>query len=183
MFALSRHARAASSALVGIALASTLILSACSSSGSSESGDASSAAVESAIVVEDPVVRATDDMSPVSKESGKLMTGSFMALTNNGSSEVALVGGSSPKAGYVEIHEVIDGEMVPMSGGLTLPAGERVKLKMGGYHVMLMDLEGPLAAGEEVPITLEFSDGSTTDIVASSRAIAMDDEQYGPDSE
>ena len=37
---------------------------------------------------------------------------------------------------------------------LELPAGKAVELKPGGYHVMLMDLKKPLAAGETVPISL-----------------------------
>jgi copper(I)-binding protein len=122
-------------------------------------------------------------MSPVSEKSGKLMTGSFMTIANTGAEDVTLTGGTSPLAGFIEIHEVVDGAMQPLSGGLVIPAGGSVKLKMGGYHVMLMDLEEPLASGTEVPITLDFSNGEQIDIVAPSREIAMDDEQYGPDSQ
>ena len=37
---------------------------------------------------------------------------------------------------------------------IAVPAGESVELKPGGYHVMLMDLRKPIAAGDKVPITL-----------------------------
>lgn len=173
---------------VGVALvaaSAALVLSGCSS-GSTSDGAASSASAEqvaSVIAITDPVTRSTDDMSPVSEKSGKLMTGSFMTIANTGAEDVTLTGGTSPLAGFIEIHEVVDGAMQPLSGGLVIPAGGSVKLKMGGYHVMLMDLEEPLASGTEVPITLDFSNGEQIDIVAPSREIAMDDEQYGPDSQ
>lgn len=38
--------------------------------------------------------------------------------------------------------------------GLALPAGKPVKLEPGGYHVMLMQLKGPLNAGDSVPLEL-----------------------------
>ncbi len=172
---------------VAITAASVMALTGCSSSSSSSTDAGASAAasaeqVASVITVTDPVTRSTDDMSPVSESSGKLMTGSFMTIANTGADDVTLTGGSSSLAGSIEIHEVVDGMMQPMAGGLVVPAGGSVKLKMGGYHVMLMDLEAPLASGTDVPITLEFSNGEKVDIVAPSREIAMDDEQYGPDS-
>lgn len=179
--------RSLSIAGMAIVAASVMVLTGCASSGSSTADAGASAAVStvrvaSVISVTEPVTRSTDDMSPVSEKSGKLMTGSFMTVSNSGAEDVTLVGGTSAMAGAIEIHEVVDGMMQPMSGGLVVPAGGSVKLKMGGYHVMLMDLEGPLAPGTDVPITLEFSNGETVDIVAPAREIAMDDEQYGPDS-
>ena len=172
---------------VAIATASVVVLTGCSSSSSTSADAGASAAasaeqVASVIAVTDPVARSTDDMSPVSEESGKLMTGAFMTVANSGAEDVTLTGGTSPVAGKIEIHEVVDGKMQPLGGGLVIPAGGSVKLKMGGYHVMLMDLEGPLASGTEVPVTLEFSNGEKVEIIAPSREIAMDDEQYGPDS-
>ncbi len=171
---------------VAAIVASVLVLTGCSSSSTGAASEASASAaasqVASAITVTDPVTRSTDDMSPVSETSGKLMTGSFMTIANGGAEDVTLVGGTSPVAGKIEIHEVVDDKMQPLPGGLVIPAGGSVKLKMGGYHVMLMDLESPLASGEDVPITLEFDNGDKVEITAPSREIAMDDEQYGPDS-
>ena len=132
-----------------------------------------------AIALSEPVVRAVDPMSPVNAETGKAMTGSFMTLTNSSDEDVTLVGGSSSVAGIIEIHEVIDGSMVPMSDGLVIPANGDVKLRMGGYHVMLMELNSELKAGDEVAVTLKFSDGSTADYTAPVKTIAMDDEVYG----
>ncbi len=71
----------------------------------------------------------------------------------------ALVGAESPVAGVVEIHEMrMEGNTMRMRpiSKLELPAGPAVELKPGGYHIMLMNLKGPLKKGESVPIRLKF---------------------------
>ena len=93
--------------------------------------------------------------------------------------DVTLVGGSSPVAGIVEIHEVIGGVMQNASDGLVIPANGTVELRMGGWHVMLMELNQALNAGDEVDMTLEFSNGETLTFKAPVKTIAMDDEKYG----
>lgn len=145
-------------------------LSSCGSDGSAK---------EASIVIENPVVRSIDSASYKNEKTGKFMTGSFMTITNNGEKDVTLVGGASPIAGIVEIHEVIDGMMQPMADGLLIPAGKSVKLRMGGYHVMLLELDHEIKAGEEAEVTLRFSDGSEQTITAPVKDIAMDDEVYG----
>jgi copper(I)-binding protein len=159
------------------AVAAIFALVSLSACGSSE--DASQESKVAAIVIENPVIRAVDSMSFKNEETGKYMTGSFMTITNNGDADVSLTGGSSPVAGIVEIHEVLEGVMTPVTGGLVIPAGESVKLRMGGYHVMLMELSAELNAGDESEMTLRFSDGSEQTVTAPIREIAMDDEIYG----
>jgi copper(I)-binding protein len=150
------------------ALASVVALSACSKTEEA-----------SALSISGPVVRAVDSMSPVNETTGKSMTGSFMTITNSSDKDITLVGGSSPVAGIIEIHEVIDGEMVAMPNGLVIPANGSVELRMGGYHVMLLELDHALTAGEEVDVTLEFSNGEKLSYTAPVKEIAMDDEKYG----
>lgn len=159
------------------AVAAILALGSLSACGSSE--DASQESKVASILIESPVVRSVDSASYKNEETGKYMTGSFMTITNNADQDVTLVGGASPIAGIVEIHEVIDGMMQPMPGGLLIPAGESVKLRMGGYHVMLLELDHEIKAGEETEVTLRFSDGSEQTITAPVKDIAMDDEVYG----
>lgn len=132
-----------------------------------------------AITISDPVVRAVDEMSPANKATGKFMTGSFMTISNSSDKEITLTGGSSEAAGIIEIHEVIDGAMTPMANGLVIPAKGEVKLRMGGYHVMLMELSSKLVPGDEVTVSLEFSNGDTVEYTAPVKTIAMDDEVYG----
>lgn len=86
-------------------------------------------------------------------------TGAFMKLTAQTGSR--LMQASSPVAGMVEIHEMaIDNNVMKMRQipGLELPAGKTVKLKPGGYHVLLMDLKQQMKDGESVPIALIFGD-------------------------
>ncbi len=115
------------------------------------------AAASAQTAVKDPWVRGT-----VAQQKA---TGMFAQLTSAGGGK--LVSASSPVAGVVEIHEMaMEGNVMKMRAipGLDLPAGKAVDLKPGGYHVMLMDLKGPLKEGETVPITLTFvgKDGKRT---------------------
>ncbi len=154
------------------ALAATLLATGLAGCGSEE-------AAGPAITITEPVVRAIDDMSPANEATGKFMTGSFMTIANSSDADITLIGGSSAVAGMIEIHEVIDGVMTAMSGGLVIPAGGEVKLRMGGYHVMLMELADKLAAGDEVTVTLDFDNGDKVEYTAPVKEIAMDDEVYG----
>jgi copper(I)-binding protein len=68
------------------------------------------------------------------------------------------------KAAVAEVHEMkMEGDVMKMRAmpALALPAGKAVELKPGGYHIMLMDLKQPAAAGSTVPLTLvlEGKDG------------------------
>jgi len=88
---------------------------------------------------------------------GQTAGGAFMTLTAKEGAR--LVGASSPAAGVVEVHEMaMDGNVMKMRAipSLDLPAGRTVTLKPGGYHVMLLDLKRPLAAGEKIPLELRF---------------------------
>jgi hypothetical protein len=93
-------------------------------------------------------------------------TGAFLRITSAAGGK--LVAASSPVAGVVEIHEMaMDGNVMKMRAvtALDLPAGKAVELKPGGYHVMLMDLKKPLAAGDEVPLTLVVESGGKRESV------------------
>jgi len=103
-------------------------------------------------------------------------TGAFMQLTAQADTRVVQV--SSPMAGVAEIHEMaMDKDVMKMRAvtALPLPAGKVVELKPGSYHVMLMDLKGPVKAGDVVPVTLvlESKDGlrSTLEVKATARPL------------
>ncbi len=88
---------------------------------------------------------------------GQSATGAFMELSAK--SDVRLVAASSPVAKVTEVHNMRmeNGvmRMFPVAG-IDIPAGKSVKLASGGYHVMLMQLDKPLAPGDRVPLLLTF---------------------------
>lgn len=101
------------------------------------------------VTVSDPWVRAT--------VASQKASGAFMTLT--APRDTRLVAASSPVAGVVEIHEMAMRDNVMRMraiDALALPAGKAVKLEPGGYHVMLMQLKGPLNAGDTVALELVF---------------------------
>jgi copper(I)-binding protein len=86
--------------------------------------------------------------------------GAFLVVDNRGRVEDRLVSATSPVADKVELHtHIMDGtvmRMRPVEGGIVLPAGQKVELKPGGMHVMLMGLKRQLKEGETFPLTLRF---------------------------
>lgn len=112
------------------------------------------------ITIGHPWTRATPPMAKVG--------GGYLELTNEGSTADRLLGGSSPIAGRVEIHnmEMTDGimKMRPVPDGVEIPAGDTVKLAPGGYHFMLLDLKQPIVEGEMIPVTLNFERAGSVDV-------------------
>ena len=109
--------------------------------------------------------------------------GAYMMIMNTGSAEDRLVGGTSPVAERVEIHEMsVENDIMRMreiEGGLAIPAGASVELKPGGYHVMLMGLKETLEEGQEIPLTLEFKEAGTVDVVLETKAIGAAGHDHG----
>ncbi|MBV8619043.1 MAG: copper chaperone PCu(A)C [Curvibacter sp.] len=90
---------------------------------------------------------------------GQKATGAFMTLTSP--QGATLVGASTPQAAVAELHEMkMEGEVMKMHAvpSLELPAGKPVELKPGGFHLMLMDLKGPLPKDSTLPLTLLLRD-------------------------
>jgi periplasmic copper chaperone A len=99
---------------------------------------------------------------------GATAGGAYLSIENGGSAPDTLLAARSPAAGMVEIHEMsMDGNVMRMRalpGGITIPAGGKVALAPGGYHIMLMDLKQPLAAGKSIPLTLVFAKAGSIDV-------------------
>jgi copper(I)-binding protein len=88
---------------------------------------------------------------------GQKGTGAFMNLT--AAQGLRLVGVSSPVAGVAEVHEMkMEGEVMRMRAVpfLELPAGKKVELRPGSYHLMLMDLKQALVKDTRIPLTLSL---------------------------
>jgi periplasmic copper chaperone A len=122
----------------------------------------------------------------------------YMVVENTGSTADAIVGASSTIAKATEVHETYDASsMAPsestgmggmespaasaaMGGGsmmgmrkidrLDIPAGGKVELKPGGYHVMLIELTKELKVGDKIEITLKFEKAGDVKVTAEVRA-------------
>jgi copper(I)-binding protein len=58
-----------------------------------------------------------------------------------------------------------------------------VTLKPGGYHVMFWDLIKPIAVGDDVVVTINFSNGTSLEVTAVAREIANANETYDPNAD
>ncbi|ABE40094.1 protein of unknown function DUF461 [Rhodopseudomonas palustris BisB5] len=91
---------------------------------------------------------------------GAKVAGGFLTIDNKGAAADRLVSATADVAGKVEVHEMsMDNGVMKMrllDKGLSIEPGKTVKLAPGGYHIMLLDLKGPLKEGEKVPVTLQF---------------------------
>lgn len=150
------------------------VVSACGSETTPDAAQA--AALESTVVVEDAWVRATAGTEDPS------MTGAFMTLENQGEDAVTLAAASSPVAKMTELHEmaVVDGKTVmrEVEGGLVIEPGTGRALMPGGNHVMLMGVSGELAPGDEVELTLDFSDGTTQELTLPVKEFTEEEPHY-----
>jgi len=93
----------------------------------------------------------------------------YLTIENAGEVDDALVEVRSDVAEKVEIHDMTMEEMVMRMrklDRLALPAGESVRLAPGGLHIMLIRLQGPLAEGETVPLTLVFEKAGAVEVSA-----------------
>jgi hypothetical protein len=78
-----------------------------------------------------------------------------------------LLGAATERAAAVELHTVVDdGGMARMRPieFLDLPAGSRTQLAPQGTHLMLIDLQSPLVAGDEFTLTLVFASAGELEI-------------------
>ncbi|RNJ41693.1 hypothetical protein B5V01_28040 [Mesorhizobium erdmanii] len=100
--------------------------------------------------------------------AGAKVAGGYFTITNNGSAPDRLLSISSDISDKAELHEmgVKDGVMTmrPVVGGLEIPAGGKVVLGPGSYHVMFMDLKQPPKQGEMFAATLTFEKAGTVTI-------------------
>ncbi|QSP96513.1 copper chaperone PCu(A)C [Marinobacter salinisoli] len=105
----------------------------------------------------------------------------YLVITNTGSANITLTGAETPRAARVSIHQTTmkDGmmKMQPVDGGLVIPAGTTVELKPHGHHLMLEQLNAPLAEGERLPLKLHFKGADTMDVELSVES--LDEEPMG----
>jgi copper(I)-binding protein len=125
-----------------------------------------------ALTIQDPWV----------KTAKKDMTATFGTLQNTGAAPITIVSAKTSASSRTELHEVVEGSgamtMRPKKGGFTIPAGQKLELKPGGLHIMIMDLKKSVASGDEVTVRLTLADGSTKDFSALAKATTAGEENY-----
>lgn len=105
------------------------------------------------IRIDHPWSRVTPSAAPVA--------GAYLTVTNSGTIADRLIGGSTPIAERVEIHQmsIDDGvaRMRPLTEGVEIAAGATAELAPGGTHIMLIKPSRQLIDGERFAATLEFA--------------------------
>jgi hypothetical protein len=96
---------------------------------------------------------------------GAQVAGGYMVITNRGGSPDRLIAATTPIADRIEIHEMAIANNVmtmrELPGGLAVPAGGKVELTPGGYHIMFMGLKQPLKEGDKIEGKLTFERAGT----------------------
>lgn len=99
----------------------------------------------------------------------------YMTILNGLDTDVTLTGAQSSVAGMVQTHETFNRDgvmsMEHAPDGWLIPAGESLVLAPGGKHIMLMELTGALAEGEEIDLQLTFDNGDVQELVVPVRAM------------
>jgi copper(I)-binding protein len=89
----------------------------------------------------------------------------FMVIENQGASPVRLVGGVSAEAESIRLDRDIGGQMQAVPE-IEIPAGGRLRLVPGSFHLMLVALHRQLAAGDTVTLRLSFEPGASLTVRA-----------------
>ncbi|MEC7570134.1 MAG: copper chaperone PCu(A)C [Pseudomonadota bacterium] len=108
------------------------------------------------LIISDAWVRATPP--------GKMMTAGYASLENVSKDVITITGVSAEVAGHTSLHETrIERDRSTMRpvAKLSIKAGERVSLKPGGLHIMLMKLSEPLTDGQSIDICLELENNDS----------------------
>jgi len=83
----------------------------------------------------------------------------YAVLVNRGNAPDALVGVASDVSATAEIHETyrhMNMMMMRPVSKIDVPAGNKVEMKPGGFHIMLLNLKRDLKPGETINVTLHF---------------------------
>ena len=109
--------------------------------------------------------------------AGAQVGAGYVTLENSGSTADRLVSATADAADHAEIHEMAMNngvmQMRPVKE-LEIPAGKRVELRPGGYHIMFMGLNHQLKAGDAVKGSLTFEKAGTMPVEFKVEAMGAD---------
>lgn len=117
------------------------------------------------------------------KSADQGMTAAFGVLVNDGRKDVRVTAATSDASPIMELHETVENEsgetvMREKEGGFVIPSGGEYILEPGANHLMLMDLERPVRAGEKVTFSLVMADGSSYEFSAVAKDYSGANERY-----
>lgn len=96
----------------------------------------------------------------------------YLHLHNPSAEMVTLLGVTSPQFEKIEMHRssLKDGMMhMEKVDKIDVPAGSELRLEPNGYHLMMTGHRLPLATGAQVTLKLQWSNGSSQDVIAGVR--------------
>ena len=117
---------------------------------------ASASRASDELIISDAWVRATPP--------GKMITAGYASIENQSKEAIIITGVSAEIAGHTSLHETqIERDRSTMRpvAVLSIKAGERVSLKPGGLHIMLMKLSESLSDGQSIDICLELENNDS----------------------
>jgi copper(I)-binding protein len=95
------------------------------------------------------------------------MSGGFMKIENDGTAADKLISASSSVSKSMELHTMsMDNNVMRMREvkSIDLPAKSKVELRPGGLHLMFIDLNQQLKAGEIIPVKLKFEKAGEVEV-------------------
>jgi len=96
---------------------------------------------------------------------GAKVSAAYLNIHNPGNDELEILNITSPAIARVEIHKsevVNDVAKMRKQDSVVLAANEHVKFQHGGLHIMLMELDGPMIPGDEIPLVFHTNQGEIT---------------------
>lgn len=104
-------------------------------------------------------------LNPWARPAGAGMptSAAYALLLNLTEQDDVLVSVNTDIAQAAELHQMSMGDndvmqMRPVEGGIAVPKGAAIVLKPGGFHIMLMELNKTMPAGDMVELTLTFAE-------------------------
>lgn len=99
----------------------------------------------------------------------------FLTIANGGAAADRLVSASTPVSQVTELHThaEVNGIMTMRKiDGIDVGAAQKVELKPGGLHIMLMGLTSVLKEGDSFPVTLIFEKAGKVEVSANVAGVA-----------
>lgn len=100
---------------------------------------------------------------------GKSLSAAYLSMSNTSSQSIALVAVRSPWYDSIELHQhrMTDGMMrMEQTDKIEIAAGQTVHLQPGGLHLMLFGPKQQLSLQHQVPLELQWSDGTVQQLTA-----------------